>query len=626
MSSYWAHGKVTLDWCDSCGTLLLGPRCSICRQEGRPFQVNRPGEIRPGMEGSRLLLAEIFQERFGCAYPFDKQMFFLNKVAGEDRADEVIVGGAVLGVLRFDLATGKHAFDLRLPGALLLKGHATRGIVNISAKGHLKGKNLDGEAVLEAVGAFSAGDPILVSAGSLWGAGVALADHDAIEPAERALRVRDIARAGEAPPLPPSDRETFVRANRSHWRHLEKKAVREIRSYLQRDRRPLSVSFSGGKDSLAALGVAMRAADNLELIFIDTGLEFPETVEYVERFAASQGLVLNVASAGDAFWEQVESFGPPAKDFRWCCKVCKLGPVTDLIARRYPEGTVTVEGNRQLESFSRSRMGLVSRNPFVPGQTNLNPIRAWRAAEVWGYIWWRGLEYNPLYEQDYERMGCYLCASCLGSEWEQTRQGHPELHAKWEESLQDWAADRGLPPEYVDLGFWRWKVHPPKMLRLAEDLDLRIQPKGDGDLSMRMLKGASPCAAGGYSMEAVVELPRRRDFSYVEDALRALGEVRYNPEFEIALLRHPRGTARLFGGGQVSVTAVSAADAEAVFEDAVKALLRSQLCTECGICVQSCPRELIQIDGGMRSHPDCDACGRCLPSCMVTHYYDKLGA
>ena len=369
----------------------------------------------------------------------------------------------------------------------------------------------------------------------------------------------------------------------------------------------------------------MKATRDFELIFIDTGIEFPETVEYVKRFAADRNLVLHIADAGNAFWEQVGTFGPPAKDFRWCCKVCKLGPLTELISRLYPRGTVAVEGNRMLESFARSKIGFVSRNPFVPNQVMLNPVRTWRAAEIWAYIWWKGLEYNPLYEKDFERIGCYLCASSLSSEWEQTRDTHPNLFVEWEDKLHSWAEGKGLPSEYVDHGFWRWKVLPPKMVKLAQDLDLRTEPSKVNDISVNMLKGASPCAAGGYSIEAVVTVPRHRDFSFIEDALRTIGKVQYSPEFEIALLRTKIGTVRLFGGGQVSVTASNASDAQILFERAVKALLRSQLCTECGICAKSCPQHCITIAGGMRTDERCTSCGKCESSCMVTHYFDKLG-
>ena len=73
-------------------------------------------------------------------------------------------------------------------------------------------------------------------------------------------------------------------------------------------------------------------------------------------------------------------------------------------------------------------------------------------------------------------------------------------------------------------------------------------------------------AAGGFSVEAIVNVPRARDFSSVEDALRTVGDVRYSQEFEIALVKNKDSTAKLFGGGQVSVTSKSLEGAKNMFE------------------------------------------------------------
>jgi len=89
--------------------------------------------------------------------------------------------------------------------------------------------------------------------------------------------------------------------------------------------RPLLVSFSGGKDSLVALHLTLKLGLDPIVVFNDTGLELPETVETVYRTVERYGLRLEVASAGDAFWRAVEFFGPPAKDYRWCCKAWPYG-------------------------------------------------------------------------------------------------------------------------------------------------------------------------------------------------------------------------------------------------------------------------------------------------------------
>ena len=621
-----ANGKEQRLWCDSCGTLVLGRRCA-CGHEPRRFEINSPGDIRPCMGDGVELVLSLFRETFGTDAPLRGKMIFLNKVPGEDRTDEIVAHGAVLGIMRFDLRENRHILEIRQPGAELFNECASKNIVTFgSMSGHLKGKSIPGENIREITGEFEEGESLILRKGEKIGAGIALGKSTQLKEMEKAVKIRDLDNPSGMIISPDSDRGMFVKANREHLKNIEGNAASDIKSFVSSKNVPVTVSFSGGKDSLAAFGVAMKALKGgMELLFVNTGLEFPETVEYVKGFAEKNDLKIHIAEAKDAFRENVDTFGPPAKDFRWCCKVCKLGPITEMISNEFPKGTITVEGNRMLESFARSKTGFVSKNPFVPNQTTLNPVRTWNASEIWGYIWMKGLEYNPLYEKDFERIGCYLCASCLASEWKNTERIHPELHKEWSDYLYRYAEERGLPKEFVDRGFWRWKVLPPKMVRLAEDLDLRTRPKDFKGPTMKMLKGASSCAAGGFSVEAIVNVPRARDFSSVEDALRTVGDVRYSQEFEIALVKNKDSTAKLFGGGQVSVTSKSLDGAKSMFERAVKALLRAQMCTSCGICAKRCVRHAITIKDGLHVDPNrCNSCGNCEGSCMVAHYYDKV--
>jgi phosphoadenosine phosphosulfate reductase len=625
MAGNIAHGKKAARWCDRCGTLLLGNSCSLCGSSGRIFEINSPGDIRPCFGESKTMILGLFEEAFGTSEPLEGKAVFLNKVPGEDRTDEIIAHGAVLGIARFDMRKNRMMLEIRQPGADFFNGCAKKNIVTFAGmSGHLKGKNIPGSNITEITGEYREGDTLIVRKGIKYGPGIALTDSDLAQDSLKAVKIRDLNPSEDRPFSPDSDRSVFVKANSVRMDEMEAEAVREIRIALKGNRLPVTASFSGGKDSLVAAFLTEKALGKKPiLIFINTGLEFPETLEYVGKFSESYDL--RTADAGTAFADNVDAFGPPAKDFRWCCKVCKLGPVTELIAKDFPKGTVTAEGNRSAESYSRAGTPLMSVNPFVPGQTNINPVRNWIAAEIWCYIFGRNLPYNPLYDRDFERIGCYMCASCLSSEWRNTGRIHPEMYSRWEEYLHEYAEKRGLPPEYVDMGFWRWKALPPKMVLLADLLDLNLKPSSSSGISMKVLKGASVCEAGGYSAEAVVTLPRNRDFSYTADALRTVGTVKYSPDFDIAFVRTPRGTAKVFGGGQVSVTAKTSRNAEFMLEKTVKAMVRSMMCTSCGICAKKCPRRAIKISGGMRVDPKrCTSCGACERSCMVIHYYDRL--
>jgi len=575
------------------------------------------------------LVKGLFELHFGTSGFLDGKLIFLNRIAGEDRTDEIVVEGSVLGIMRFDIPTKGFKLDLQLDGARVLAPIATSGIVHLTrVKGHLKGRNISGGDVGEVIGEFDEGDPLVVMAGNLICAGVARTSSDLIEASKVAVKVRDTGKGRIRLPRRDLTWSDMVSCNDHHISSMESRAISDVRSYMGNSRgKELTVSFSGGKDSLACYGIAKKAVGPVTLLFANTGLEFPETVEYVREFARRNQEELVEGCPETTFWEQFPSFGPPAKDFRWCCKVCKLAPITGMIESRYPNGVITLVGNRVYESFARARIGFVERNPFVPGQTNLNPIREWRAVEVWCYIWREGLDYNPLYDMDFQRIGCYLCPSCLASEWESTRTIHPDLHKEWEEMLLEWSRENGADDRFVEHGFWRWKNLPPKMRDLAERMDICLPEVSSDRLELRMVRGASPCSAGGYSVEGVLSVPTERDFSAVVEALKALGDVRYSEEYQIALVRRGEATLKVFGGGQLTAIAPTSVEAEELFELGARSVLRGKLCSECGICVRSCPVDAIELSDGPRVNEDrCTHCGKCIQACVVAHYFDKLVA
>jgi len=399
---------------------------------------------------------------------------------------------------------------------------------------------------------------------------------------------------------------------------LERAALSEIKSYLSRNRLPVNVSFSGGKDSLACLCLAEKVISRPEILFINTGLEFPETVNYVREMAESRKLRLKEIKARGSFFEQVEIFGPPAKDYRWCCKTNKLGPMTDFSKEYYPKGCVTIEGRRIYESFNRSTIRSVERNPYVPGQTTLAPIRSWRALEVMFYIYWKDIEPNPLYQEDFERIGCWLCPAALQSEFAALKATHPMLYQRWKAWLYDWAGENNLDHRYIDWGFWRWKRHPPKIRELATEhnIDLVLGTSGKDEVQLKAVRGRSPCGLE-YSIEATLSSPQNHPFASVAGALPILGEVKYAEELGAAVVETDRGRISVFANGQIMIIA-GKDEAEELLQSVCRTILRSQFCTRCKICEKNCPRgaisvsDAISIDGNK-----CDRCQKCAKGCIA---------
>ena len=131
--------------------------------------------------------------------------------------------------------------------------------------------------------------------------------------------------------------------------------------------------YSGGKDSLATLLVVIKAIGKVPMLFADTGMEFPETYANVEEASRHYGLDLIRTDGKTQFWEQFERQGPPAVNARWCCKVCKLTPVANLIREQWGE-CLSFIGQRRYESATRAQSNRVWRNSNV--RTHSRPPRS----------------------------------------------------------------------------------------------------------------------------------------------------------------------------------------------------------------------------------------------------------
>jgi phosphoadenosine phosphosulfate reductase len=616
-----------LFWCESCNVPLIGRTCGRCGRNGRSIELAPPGDVRIALEGTKRRLRYLFLRQFG-AQQLIPELVVINKSSGEDRADEIIVDGRKIALLTYDLGKKDYWLTLRIEGArMLARSHPKKLITLRKAEGHMKGNFLPPESIQSFDPTIRKDDEVVIQMGKFIGCGSAKVDASELRNAQKGVKVRDFTQAGPVMPGRRAWPRDVLKANLAHIAAKKARAEHELKDVFSKRNLPITVSFSGGKDSLVVLDLVSSITKDFTALFIDTGLEHPQTRDYVRRIAHDKGLKLLTADAGDAFDDNFPAFGPPAKDFRWCCKVCKLAPASKVIEAEYPKGTLTIEGNRRLESFSRSRTELVEENPFVPGQVVVNPIRDWTALDVWLYIMMRDLDYNPLYDEDIERVGCWMCPSSLASECAEISRMSPDLAKAWDAKLITWAEENELPKEFVRYGFWRWKQLPPKMKELAERIGLEVKSKRADTLELRTLKGVSPCATGGYSVEAVLRMPETKELKQVAELLKTVGRVKPVEEFGVVMVDAGQGNAKIFAGGQISAIGENPKHATELFDRVSRAVLRANMCTRCGICVRACPTGAISLglsEPMVIDSEKCDRCGKCAESCVVAHYFDKL--
>jgi phosphoadenosine phosphosulfate reductase len=199
-----------------------------------------------------------------------------------------------------------------------------------------------------------------------------------------------------------------------------------------------------------------KAIGKIPMLFADTGLEFPETYENVREVSEKYGLEVIRTDGNNTFWETFAKQGPPAVNARWCCRVCKLTPVLDLVREKWGE-CLSFIGQRRYESATRAQSNRVWRNRNVKVQLSAAPIHNWTAMHVWLYIWREQAPYNALYGHRLDRIGCFMCPSSDMALLHMIAGDYPNLWQGWTEKLNEWQQAQGLPAAWVTDGRWRIK-------------------------------------------------------------------------------------------------------------------------------------------------------------------------
>ena len=628
-------GKNHLRWCDECNLPVLEMNsCPFCGKGTHEVEVTPPGEVRPAFEHDIDMIRGLVDTQFGegCGYALipEGQIVLLNKAPSLDRMDEVIIDGKTAATIRFDLAKG-WIFLNRMQSAMRISKKMTKGYVVIddAAIPFVKeSKNLMAPGVIDASPEVKDGDEIVIvdkdrNAIATGTARMSAADMIA---SDHGMAVRTKWYKDEQ--LMFSDKkhtwDEVVKANEQVIIKRRNEAVEFIKKTIEQYDKPAIVSFSGGKDSLCTLLLTMDAGLKLPVLFVNTGLEFNETVEHVHDVCTRHDLQLIEETAPtDAFFGNLVQFGPPAKDYRWCCKTNKLGPTVGAINKNFPDGVLSFIGQRKYESEARHNKPRIWVNPWTPGQTGASPIQSWNSIHVWFYLFYKKEPFNVWYTRGLDRIGCFLCPASDLAEFDIVA-GNSDRYPQWNEYLDKYMNERGLPEEWKKYGLWRWKRAPQSIKEEVQrvsgkdvsELTKQTKSPEKGPLNIKVQEGYSPCVIG-YSIEAALSRPI--DLDRLVGFMQPLGRtVEKDPEGQWASVDN----ITIYREGAIISKANVENDARQKIERLFELIIRSEQCVGCGLCAARCGMEALRIENGrVEMYPDeCIRCGDCFGPCPALNF------
>ncbi len=168
----------------------------------------------------------------------------------------------------------------------------------------------------------------------------------------------------------------------------------------------IALVSSFGADSAVLLHMVAQIDKSVPVLFLETGVLFPETLAYRDRLIELLDLrnVISIApSKARLAAEDPETFLWSSDPDR-CCEIRKVIPLAEAL-----EGfDAWITGRKRFQAKTRSALPLFETEDR---RIKINPLANWSAARILGYLDAHELPRHELIAKGYPSIGCIPCTS-----------------------------------------------------------------------------------------------------------------------------------------------------------------------------------------------------------------------
>ncbi len=168
----------------------------------------------------------------------------------------------------------------------------------------------------------------------------------------------------------------------------------------------IALVSSFGADSAVLLHMVAAIDKAAPVLFIDTGVLFPETLAYRDEIVGQLGLsnlITIKPDEADVAAEDPETFlwaGNPDR----CCEIRKVIP----LAKALDGYAAWISGRKRFQARTRAELALFETEA---GRIKVNPLAGWSADAIDAYLAAHALPRHPLVAKGYLSIGCIPCTT-----------------------------------------------------------------------------------------------------------------------------------------------------------------------------------------------------------------------
>jgi phosphoadenosine phosphosulfate reductase len=155
-----------------------------------------------------------------------------------------------------------------------------------------------------------------------------------------------------------------------------------------------SVAVASSFEDVVLMDLAVAAQPDVEVVFLDTGAHFPETLQFVEKVRLRYGLNLTITQPGPE-----SATAPCGTD--GCCRLRKVEPLRRALHGR----AAWLTGLKRTDAPTRTSAPIVEWDATF-GLVKANPLATWTGDDVASYLADHGLPQHPLVAKGYRSIGC----------------------------------------------------------------------------------------------------------------------------------------------------------------------------------------------------------------------------